>query len=47
MLTLADWLPPAFIGVTFTLVGGMKLYGLWRGVVDGGDKPALQRLCGT
>jgi hypothetical protein len=47
MISLADWLPPALVGTTFTLLGSMKLYGLWRGVVGGADKPFATRLCGT
>jgi hypothetical protein len=47
MLSLADWLPPACVGVTFTAFGILKLYGFFRGVVGGHDKPMLQRACGT
>lgn len=47
MISLSDWLPPAVIGVTFTSLGILKLYGLSRGVVGGGDKPFATRLCGT
>jgi hypothetical protein len=47
MLPLADWLPPAVVGVTFTLLGSLKLYGLSRGVVGGADKPFVTKLCGT
>jgi hypothetical protein len=47
MTSLADWLPPAVVGVTFTLLGCLKLYGLSRGVVGGADKPFVTRLCGT
>ena len=47
MLTLNDWLPPATVGVTFTLLGSIKLWGLYRGIVGGADKPVVQRLCGT
>ncbi|GEM_PF-1470286 len=46
MPDLADWLPPAMIGLTFTIPAGLKLYGLKRGIVGGRDKPAVQRLCG-
>jgi hypothetical protein len=47
MMSIADWLPPAVIGVTFTLIGSLKLYGLRRGIVGGADKPFATRLCGT
>ena len=47
MLTISDWLPLAAVGVTFTLLGGVKLWGLKRGIVGGGGKPLVQRLCGT
>jgi hypothetical protein len=47
MISFTDCLPPAVIGVTFTLVGSLKLYGLSRGVVGGADKPFVTRLCGT
>ena len=47
MLTLSDWLPLAAVGLTFTLLGSIKLWGLKRGIVGGADKPVVQRLCGT
>jgi len=28
-------------------MGSLKVYGLFRGIVGGGDKPASQRICGT
>jgi hypothetical protein len=43
----ADWFIPALLGVQFTLLGLLKLYGLWKGVVGGADKPFVTRLCGT
>ena len=43
----ANWFPPLIVGLTFTLMGGLKLYGYVRGVVGGRDKPAFQYLCGT
>jgi len=42
-----DCLIPAFIGLQFTVIGLLKLYGLWKGVVGGADKPFMTRLCGT
>jgi hypothetical protein len=47
MTSLTDWLLPAVVGLTFTLTGALKLYGLSTGVVGGADKPFLTRLCGT
>jgi hypothetical protein len=47
MVIFSDWLPMAAAGVLFTMMGGIKLWGLTRGIVGGADKPAVQRLCGT
>jgi hypothetical protein len=47
MITFADWLPPLTVGLTFTIMGCLKLWGLNRGVVGGADKPFAQRLCGN
>jgi hypothetical protein len=47
MISFIDWFIPALIGVTFTLLGFLKLYGLSRGVVGGADKPFVTKLCGT
>ncbi len=47
MLPFVDWFPLALAGVTFTALGGFKLYGLRHGLVGGHDKPVFQRLCGT
>jgi hypothetical protein len=47
MLPFAEWFPLALAGVTFTVLGGFKVYGLRRGIVGGRDKPVVQRLCGT
>jgi hypothetical protein len=47
MIPLADWLIPAVIGATFTLIGVLKLYGLATSVVGGADKPFVTKLCGT
>ena len=46
-MAIADWLPPAMVGTTFTAMGILKMYGLLRGVVGGRDKPLLDYLCGT
>ena len=47
MTVLANWLPPLLVGVTFTLMGSLKLYGLIRGITGGHDKPLVAQLCGT
>jgi len=47
MLDFSDWLPPAVVGLTFTILGSIKLWGLKKGIVGGADKPFTQRLCGT
>ena len=47
MIIFIDWFIPALIGVTFTLIGSMKLYGFFMGVVGGADKPFVTQLCGT
>jgi hypothetical protein len=47
MPPLADWLPPSAVGVTFTLLGALKIYGYTRGIIGGGGKPAAQRICGS
>jgi hypothetical protein len=44
---VAEWLPPAAVGLLFTLIGVLKLYGLRRGIVGGHDKPLAVQLCGT
>ncbi len=47
MPALSDWLPPAMVGTTFTILGSLKLYGVIRGIVGGRDKPTFQYVCGT
>jgi hypothetical protein len=47
MPVFSDWFPMAAAGLTFTILGGVKLWGLTKGIVGGADKPAVQRLCGT
>lgn len=44
---IVDWFVPAVLGVSFTLFGSLKLYGVCRGIVGGHDKPLAQQLCGT
>lgn len=47
MTATSHWFIPAVIGLTFTAMGAMKLYGLSRGIVGGADKPFAKQLCGT
>jgi hypothetical protein len=47
MTSAADWFVPLVVGLTFTLLGSLKLFGLFRGVVGGKDKPFVEQLCGT
>jgi hypothetical protein len=46
MLTPDVWVP-LLIGISFTVVGGLKLYGLARGIVGGARVSFQRRLCGT
>lgn len=41
-----NWLPNAFVGVVFTTLGLLKVYGWRKGIVGGGGKPASCRLLG-
>jgi hypothetical protein len=47
MIELYDWLPLAAVGVTFSTVGLLKVYGFSKGIVGGGDRPASCRLLGS
>jgi len=46
MTSFLEWFPLALVGTTLTALSGIKLWGLSRGIVGGGDKPAFQRLGG-
>ena len=57
MLTLSDWFPLAAVGVTFMVLGSLKLWGLNRGIVGGAasrlfngcaahDPPGRAAVCG-
>ena len=46
-LILSEADDPLLVGLAFTLMGSLKLYGYVRGVVGGRDKPAFQYLCCT
>lgn len=45
--TIASWLPPLLVGLSFTLLGSLKLYGVLWGIVGGHEKPLMTQLCGT
>ncbi len=47
MIPFSDWFPLTLLGITFTLIGCLKLYGVVRGIVGGRDKPFFQYACGT
>jgi hypothetical protein len=47
MSPAVDLLVLASVGVPLTLLGALKLYGLWRGIEGGPDKPLGQQVCGT
>jgi hypothetical protein len=46
-ISIIDWFVPVLVGLLFTLMGSLKLYGVSRGVVGGADKPFVTQLCGT
>jgi hypothetical protein len=46
-MSWTEWLPPAVVGVLFTTLGALKLYGLARGYVGGRDRPLFEYVCGT
>jgi hypothetical protein len=46
-IPFADWFPLLMIGIVFTTVGLLKVYGFRRKIVGGGDKPYSCRLVGT
>ena len=47
MITFSDWFPRATVGLMFTILGSLKLWGLKQGIVGGSDRPFTLRLCGT
>ena len=46
-ISLPYWFSPAVLGGVFTAVGLLKVYGLYRGTIDGRDKPLFQYATGT
>jgi hypothetical protein len=47
MIPFTEWFPLVVLGVTFTALGCLKMYGLARGIEGGSDRPVAQRMCGT
>ncbi|HZV07608.1 MAG TPA: hypothetical protein VE999_21155 [Gemmataceae bacterium] len=47
MISFINWFVPAFVGITFTVMGALKLYGFVKGTVGGADKPFMTKMCGT
>jgi hypothetical protein len=47
MISFADWFVPTIVGVTFTLIGFVKLYGVSKGLVGGANQPFVSKVCGT
>ncbi len=47
MIPFMDWFVPAVLGLHFTLFGALKLFGLYKGIIGGKDKPFAQQLFGT
>jgi hypothetical protein len=47
MIIFLDWFLLATVGLMFTILGSLKVWGLTRGIVGGAGKPFAQRLCGT
>lgn len=46
MISLHEWLPPAVVGITFTTMGCLKVFGWTKGIVGGGGKSVACRLYG-
>lgn len=40
-------IPPLTVGIMFTTLGCLKIYGLLKGIEGGADKSFSERLCGT
>ena len=47
MISITDWLPPLAVGITFTFLGALKMYGALRGVQGGCEKTFGEKLCGS
>ena len=47
MNALMEVLPLVIVGVAFTTVGALKVYGRTKGIVGGGGRPVKFRLLGS
>ena len=47
MHALIESLPLIAVGVPFTAIGVLKIYGRWKGIVGGGGRPMSYRLMGS
>lgn len=47
MNALITALPLLIVGLSFTTLGALKIYGRWKGIVGGGEKPMACRLQGS
>ena len=47
MIAFADWFPLLVVGVLFTTIGLLKVYGFRHNIVGGGGKPWGTRLRGS
>jgi hypothetical protein len=41
MIEFSDWFPLATVGLMFTILGSLKLWGLSQGIVGGADKQVM------
>jgi hypothetical protein len=47
MITFADWLPLAIVGLTFMILGSLNRWGLTRGIGGGAGQTVAHWRCGT
>jgi|GEM_PF-2926636 len=47
MIAFADWFPLLCIGIVFTAIGLLKVYGFQLNIVGGGGKSWGTRVCGS
>ncbi len=45
--SFTEWSPNALVGIAFTTMGCLKMYGRSRGIMGGGGKPWTQRCLGS
>ena len=46
-MAIFEWLPSLVVGLTFAVLGGLKLYGVAYGIEGGREKQMIQYLSGT